>query len=654
MFLVSWLCVCLTGAQPYSIQSIGLAEGLSNNYVLGITQDKQGFLWFATEEGLNRFDGIQVLNYYKNNDNSISGNELNSLLDDPHEPVLWIATQRNGLNAYNYETGRFTYYQHDDARPESLITDDVTHVAAAHDGNIWLSTYWQGIDYLDKRTGRFTHYNTSTVKGLPDNQLWTVLDGGDGNLYAGHVRHGFSVISIREKTAVNYMPQPGNPHSLEGSEVNCIYQDNAGRIWVGTERGVMLFDASARRFYRLTDKDRRLSHPVLDIRQTSDNRIWVALDFGGIAILDLSYSGFRSPGDFSIRFIEAGDNSSYLSHSRVRRLFQDCFGNVWVGTYGGGVDFIRKNPSLFHKYEYTHNPAHTQNSMTRRNVACVVLDSNDEVWIGSDDGDINHFRKGTRHEVFGLQANLVQAAYRDKQGGLWFGLYYGGVACQDPERKGRPAILPHPELQGLDVRHISENARGNILLCTSSGIYELDRLSHAPVGHYTPGNKLTRCLLEDAEGNYWVGSFGDGLMVLDRNFKLLKTFNMSTHFPSNTVNCLFRDTHGTVWVGTGDGLVAYPPHKTGNEILIKYMAETKDSPTPLSAALWATAGGTSGSARTRASAACMPTDKGAPTMMLRTIFRLAASTPEVWQPTRKGTSTSVPSTDCATSIPMKC
>lgn len=136
MFLVSWLCVCLTGAQPYSIQSIGLAEGLSNNYVLGITQDKQGFLWFATEEGLNRFDGIQVLNYYKNNDNSISGNELNSLLDDPHEPVLWIATQRNGLNAYNYETGRFTYYQHDDARPESLITDDVTHVAAAHDGNI--------------------------------------------------------------------------------------------------------------------------------------------------------------------------------------------------------------------------------------------------------------------------------------------------------------------------------------------------------------------------------------------------------------------------------------------------------------------------------------------------------------------------------------
>lgn len=559
MFLVSWLCVCLTGAQPYSIQSIGLAEGLSNNYVLGITQDKQGFLWFATEEGLNRFDGIQVLNYYKNNDNSISGNELNSLLDDPHEPVLWIATQRNGLNAYNYETGRFTYYQHDDARPESLITDDVTHVAAAHDGNIWLSTYWQGIDYLDKRTGRFTHYNTSTVEGLPDNQLWTVLDGGDGNLYAGHVRHGFSVISIREKTAVNYMPQPGNPHSLEGSEVNCIYQDNAGRIWVGTERGVMLFDASARRFYRLTDKDRRLSHPVLDIRQTSDNRIWIALDFGGIAILDLSYSGFRSPGDFSIRFIEAGDNSSYLSHSRVRRLFQDRFGNVWVGTYGGGVDFIRKSPPLFHKYEYTHNPAHTQNSMTRRNVACVVLDSNDEVWIGSDDGDINHFRKGTRHEVFGLQANLVQAAYRDKQGGLWFGLYYGGVACQDPERKGRPAILPHPELQGVDVRHISENARGNILLCTSSGIYELDRLSHAPVGHYTPGNKLTRCLLEDADGNYWVGSFGDGLMVLDRNFKLLKTFNMSTHFPSNTVNCLFRDTHGTVWVGTGDGLVAYPP-----------------------------------------------------------------------------------------------
>lgn len=130
-------------------------EGLSNNNVLSIAQDKQGYLWFATEEGLNKFDGVHFISYYKDIPDKlhITGNELNCLLDDPIDSILWIGTQRAGLNAYNYSNNTFTIYKHDPGDHNSLITDDVTSIKPASDGNLWITTYWNGIDYLDKKTG---------------------------------------------------------------------------------------------------------------------------------------------------------------------------------------------------------------------------------------------------------------------------------------------------------------------------------------------------------------------------------------------------------------------------------------------------------------------------------------------------------------------
>ena len=107
-------------AQSYSVKKLGAMEGLSNNNVLSIAQDKQGYLWFATEEGLNKFDGVHFISYYKDIPDKlhITGNELNCLLDDPIDSILWIGTQRAGLNAYNYSNNTFTIYKHD---PEIII-----------------------------------------------------------------------------------------------------------------------------------------------------------------------------------------------------------------------------------------------------------------------------------------------------------------------------------------------------------------------------------------------------------------------------------------------------------------------------------------------------------------------------------------------------
>ena len=205
-------------AQSYSVKKLGAMEGLSNNNVLSIAQDKQGYLWFATEEGLNKFDGVHFISYYKDIPDKlhITGNELNCLLDDPIDSILWIGTQRAGLNAYNYSNNTFTIYKHDPGDHNSLITDDVTSIKPASDGNLWITTYWNGIDYLDKKTGNFIHYNTETVPGLGSNNVWSVVDGGDGNLYVAHAFHGFSIISIKDKKAKNFRHNPNDPNSLPG------------------------------------------------------------------------------------------------------------------------------------------------------------------------------------------------------------------------------------------------------------------------------------------------------------------------------------------------------------------------------------------------------------------------------------------------------
>lgn len=206
IFFLCLLSVSQLIAQSHSIKRLGIEQGLSNNYVISIAQDKQGFLWFATEEGLNKFDGTRFMTYYKNDlsqsSQGITGNELNRVYADNKRPIIWIATQRDGLNAYNYNKQVFTAYSHNPDDPHSLITNDVTDIApsAQHEDGLWISTYYRGIEYLDINSGQFTHYNKNTVPALSCEQTWTVLDGGDGNLYIGHVGHGFSILSLKDKS----------------------------------------------------------------------------------------------------------------------------------------------------------------------------------------------------------------------------------------------------------------------------------------------------------------------------------------------------------------------------------------------------------------------------------------------------------------------
>ena len=562
---VLWLLLLsvVSLAQPYTVKQLGIEKGLSNNYVVSIAQDKQGFLWFATEEGLNKFDGTRFITYLKNEDltrQGITGNELNCLLDDPQDSILWIGTQRAGLNAYDYVNNTFLCYRHDDENPESLITDDVTKIVAATDGNLWITTYWRGVDYFDKKAGKFIHYNTQTVPGLASDNIWSVVDGGDGKLYMGHVHHGFSVLSLKDKKVKNFMHDPEDPVSLPGNGVTCIYKDLSGNIWLGTDRGLALFNPEDENFIHFHHSEDGVPHTVFDIRQFDGNKLWIAMEFGGIAILDLTQRMFLSPDQVRFQYIKEGDDEYSLSNSTVRCLFQDSFKNVWAGMWGGGINFLSHESSYFNVYSYSPIQ-HSGSSLNNKTASSVCVARDGKLWIGTDGGGINVFDKGKRVAVYkeetgDLTDNSIQAALCDSEGNLWFGSFMGGVDFYDVKKKSFHQIFPKDKT-GEDVRALYEDAE-YVWIGTSNGIYKVRLHDKGIADHYTVENNLVRCISKDNLNRLWIGTFGGGLGVFDEHFQCVKLFNVTSLFPSNTINTVYMDSQNRMWIGTGEGLVCFP------------------------------------------------------------------------------------------------
>lgn len=497
-----FLCIQFftTQAQQYTIKKLGLEKKLSNNYIIDIAEDKNGYIWFATEDGLNKLEGGVFSPFYKKDKGkslNLTGNELNCLLDDPQKPILWIGTQRAGLNAFNYQTNEQIIFQHDPNDPHSIATNDVTDLAIAADGNLWITTYWRGIEYLNKETRKFTHYNQETVPDLPSNTIWTVIDDHKGSLYIGHAQHGMSILSIKDKKIKNFTYNKNDNKSLPSNNVQCIFKDNTGNIWVGTEKGLVLYKPETETFIRLGEKEPALSHRIYDIQQFNENELWIATEFGGIAIINLSKSLFNTAEE--IQFIQAGNNEYNLNNSTVRCLFQDSHLNIWAGTWGGGVNFLSSNTTLFKSFSYSQNSS--ESNLNTHIASAVCLDKQDNLWVGTDGGGINVLKAGKRIATYTkntgkLSGNSIQTALCDKQGNLWFGIFYGGIMFYDTHKQIFQQIFPE-EYATQDVRSLYEDKEGIIWVGTSNGVFQIERDTKKIIQHTHVPDNLVRSVIKD-------------------------------------------------------------------------------------------------------------------------------------------------------------
>lgn len=550
-------------AQTHEIKKMSIEQGLSNSYVVSITQDRKGFLWFASESGLSRFDGSKFKVYKKSSSypkSSISGNELNKVYADKYDDVVWIATQREGLNMFDCATEEFVHYKSGSKTPEGIITNDITDIINSRDGNIWIATYYRGIELFDKANQRFEHYNKHTVPGMVSNNAWTVDEDSRGAVYIGHVSTGLSLLFPATKTIKNFRNDPADSNSLPGDEVRAVYVDRNDNVWVGTNKGLALFNREKENFTVFNEAGSPGSY-IFSIVQLEDGRLWIGTEKGGINILDIKQNMFTPSQQVKFENISFSDDRTGLSNPTIRSIYQDSFQNIWIATYGGGVNFISHQPTFFHTWVYSPIPG--QNNTLSNPIAWgICADKNDRIWVGTDGGGLNVFEGEKRIKTYNQGNNAVEgssilSALKDTDDKLWFGSFRDGVSVFDADGKPHAHFLINEQM--IDVRCFFQHTQDEILIGTSNGICRVNRISGERElfsrNNSTLPNDLVRTLSRDNQGRIWVGFFGEGIAILNPDLQLIRQYRIDNGLPSNTINHIYKDSKGKMWLATGEGLV---------------------------------------------------------------------------------------------------
>ena len=568
------LCVLLTLctsisvlSQNASIKKLDMKDGLSNNYVVGITQDQQGCLWFATESGLNRFDGNQFSVYTKYH-SGLAANELNQVMADKNRPIIWIATQRDGLCEYNYQTNTFTTYTCNTIGDNRIVTNDVTDLNHAVDGGIWINTYHWGVDHFDYENKTFTHYNKENVKNLVSQKTWTSADDGKGNLYIGHPFDGMSIISLKDRTARNYKYESGNSKSIPGNDVRSICIDHTGNIWVGTTNGLALFNPQTEEFITIKHIEGQpqslLSNEVYSIKQLNDGKLWIGTYLGGVSIFDPSQDLSVSANNITFKNILPADDESGLSGNNVRCVFEDSYGNIWIGDYGNGISCIPHIQPPFNVWKHRPNVI-CDNNLFHSRVWGLCMDSEQQLWIGME-GAIDlfenqkHIKRFLSKEYNTNHRLPLAAIFEDSKNNIWLGIYQGDVRIYNRKTKKFKTLKLDKEVEN-DVRCFYESPDGNVWIGTQNGLYRYSPLEDSVSREVDMNEQLPdhmiRSILQDKDGNLWVATFGKGICVFNRKKELISNFVTANGFCSNAVNHLYRDSQQRIWAGTREGLVCF-------------------------------------------------------------------------------------------------
>ena len=545
-------------AQPYMIKRLGVEDGISSNYVGGITQDQQGCMWIATEDGLNKFDGNHFTVYTKHT-SGLTSNELNTVLADPNENIIWIATQRNGLCAFNCDQETFTSYI---AEKSQLQTNDITDLSYASDGGIWITHYHVGIEHYNPRTKKFTAYRNDEIQGLPIPN-WTSCEDRTGHLYIGHAFNGLSILSLKDKTVKNYIPDPKDPNSLPGQEVRAICIDKNDNVWIGTNAGLALFNPTTEKFtvfkHNPNDDNSLLSNSIYDIKQMKDGKIWICTNMGGVSILNLRENTFISPEKITFSNITVTNDNHGLSGPNARSIIQDSFGNIWIGNYRGGVDFISYAQPLFNTIAYT---IEKQGKINNKQVWGLWAD-NHQIWLGGE-GELGIYEKGKKTKNFSLHEcrlhpqTHINVIYQDKQERLWLGTYKNGILLYTP-KDGRITRIGDKGSEFLDICSFSEDINGKIWIGTQTGIYSYfnNQLSYEKELNAQLPDIMVHGIIRDKNGKLWVGTFGKGVVVFDEDDKKLYNFTTDHSFPSNAVNYMMEDSRKRILVATREGIIIF-------------------------------------------------------------------------------------------------
>ncbi|WP_353570410.1 two-component regulator propeller domain-containing protein [Candidatus Albibeggiatoa sp. nov. BB20] len=607
-----------SGAQNLKFEHFAVAEGLSHSTATCALQDSQGFLWFCTEDGLNKFDGYNFTIYRTNIDdlNSLSSSFVSDVAEDK-EGILWMATN-TGLNRFDPKTESFTHYFHEPNNPNSISSNDLVNVFIDKRGDLWVSTATAGLNHLNLKTGQFTHYkhepnNPNSLAGNNFKGTTHIFEDSHGYLWFGTWGQGLNRFDRETNTFKLYTTET---HNLVGNSIYSIRETiDKKRLWVATVDGLdLLDDITGNVTNHMNDVT------VIDILLEDDNKLIAVCDSSGYAftVYDLK-TGKLEPHN-----LDQAD--PYSINGYPMGILKDHQGNIWVPTWGGGVNKLGKPNAFRHYYHtfgskgnltnntiyafyegldgiiwigseggglcgfdpnappnesaftcYQHNEENPETSLIGDDVYAISGDSKGILWIATWEG-FSRFNPKTKsftnfahddNDSNTLAHDHLYSIHVDKKDRVWVGTWEQGLSLYNQETKqfthyGHDNNVKN-SLGNNQVMYINSDHNGFIWIATPSGLNRFDPKTET-FTHYThdkkdkhsiSGNNIA-AIYEDNQQRLWIGTSGSGLNLFDPKTETFQHFTRKSHqLSGDTINGIMQDKLGRLWLTTNLGLTCF-------------------------------------------------------------------------------------------------
>jgi len=530
---------------------LGIEQGLSNNSVRCIYQDKRGFLWFGTFDGLNCYDGydFKVFRNIPGDNHSLPHNYINAIGEDHRNHVI-IGTGQ-GVSMYNTLTGNFSPEEYTPAagKWKQQIKFYVNDIKTDTKGNVYLATNGGGLlvqraeaDVAEQVScengGSCEWSNVQSLVIDPSQRVWLVI--AEGGLFL------FDPDSRKLKLV-----------NRDIQSIRCMEADNRGNLWISAFDGLYRYNTSSNSLKKLCNRvpDRLLSGNILSLKFAGDNQLWMGTEGRGVAVLD--------PVTESIRQLSPDKDKNTLSSRIIYTIYEDNEHRKWVGTYKGGVDIIDPRRSGFHTIARDRTGA---NNVSSNFINSIFESKDNDLWVGTDGGGISVWRRDKNvftnyanyqdQELNSITSNSVPSIMEDYKGDIWSGSYGGGIERFNRgtgRRKHYTCFNDETGKENPYVWRLYEDSRHTIWAATyvSGLLYYFDRNSD----RFVPFNHETRdfvCLMEDHAGRLWGGA-SQGIYKINKQEKTYSFYPVS-----KPVRAIFQDSRNDLWIGTeGLGLILF-------------------------------------------------------------------------------------------------
>lgn len=533
--------ILFAASNDLCFRHFSVEDGLSSNSVRALMQDKYGFLWIGTDEGLNRYDGTTV-KLYRLKDRG-ANEAISSLYSTLNK--IWIGTDE-GIYIYDYET--------EDIMPFVLATSknihietNTNHIVEDKDKNLWFTTVGQGIFKYNTITNHLEQYEFKNANGLmasvlvdSENQIWAITNWGNSGL--------FKLNKAENKFETFPLSYESGKHD---SNALVMLEDSEHTLWLGTwECGLQKIDKySGKATTYLHPTDGKGATHIHSIMEYAPHQLLIGSDDGLLL--------FNTITEEYQLFTEDETNPHSLSNRFVYPIIKDHEGGIWIGTYYGGVNYISPNTGQFESFVHSR----FSNSVNGTVIGRFCEDSNGDVWIASDDGGLNRFspknRKFSHYLPLegknSLSYHNVHALCMDGDN-LWIGTYTGGVNVlnlQTGTFKTYSAYQDNPaSLDGTSSYAIFKDRKERIWVTSMSGVnlYNREKDNFTRIKYL---DALTIDIDQDTKGNLWFSTQGKGLFKYHPEKQIWKNYIHDHKNPNslanNQVNCVLIDTNGEMW-----------------------------------------------------------------------------------------------------------